>query len=455
MNQAAAKASIVHETVVRLGEQRGAPRYFCNTRYLQSAGFERGQYLSISIAEGLITIRKSEQPTGKRVQEKCGKPLIDLNARFLQTVFGVNRTVHVRVGREEIILSVHPIETARRERLRDRSAGSIFSGAGLLDQAAVDAGYTCRWSVEIDRRTADVFAENHPGATVYEMSAHEAAFADLQPVELLALGLPCQPWSRARTLNSDGSKRDFSRPATEHPLGDMAMWAFLIIARTNPRTVLIECAPAFDGSEVCASLAGALRRLNYKVEHRVVNAADHGALTKRRRTVLVAMTPESDGQTPDPWPKQTPASATVSSILDTTVPDELWWDRETKPWVFRVNERNAEKGSGFGFQVVHPHSTSIGVLTSEYGETKNDQPVVAHPTKPDTYRYFTVAEGRRIFGLPASYVLPQAKTFAWRLMGQGVYVPLFKEIIRQATAQSPAEGHSGVESLPLFSMIPC
>ena len=445
--------SALHDTVVHLGSQRGSPRYFVNTRYLERAGFRHGQWLSIRIGDGTLTVRVTSEPTGKRCQEKDGRPLIDLNAKFLRDVFGEAKALHVRVCPEEITLSVHPIAQAERTRPADRGMGSIFAGAGLLDQAGVQAGFTAKWAIEIDRRIADVYADNHPGATIFEMSAHEAAFADLSPVELLLLGLPCQPWSRVRTLNGDGSKRDHSRPATEHPLGDMAIWALLIILRANPRTVVLECAPGFADGELHASFCGALRRLGYAVDTKVLNTHEYGALTKRRRTVLIATTPAADGSTPNPWPEPLPASApkpTFAEMLDKDVPDDLWWDRISKPWVFAINERNAAKGNGFGFQVVTSASTSCGTITAEYGETKNQAPIVAHPTKEGTYRYFTLAEGYRLFGLKTDYRLPAAKTFAWRMLGQAVFVPLFEAIIRRATARSCEPAAPAEADFPLF-----
>lgn len=445
-------SNLIHETVVRLGEQRGYPRYFVNARYLLRAGFSAGQWISIRIDQGRISICPTEAPTGKRVQEKNGHPLIDLNAKFLSEVFGNSRNLHVRVSEKEITLSVHALDEKQRERLHDGSMASLFAGVGLLDQAGVEAGFTAKWAIEIDRNTAEAYAENHKEAAVYQMSVHEAAYADsLTPVELLVMGLPCQPWARCRTLNADGSKVDRARPATEHPLGDMAFWAFLIIARVNPRSIVLECAPGFKDRELWASLTGALNRLGYDVDSRVINANDYGAISKRTRTVLVATTP---GDTePFQWPAamaENATRATVADVLDKNVPDELWWNRDTKPWVFRVNERNAAKGSGFGFQIVRPADTCMGTLTAEYGETKNDQPILAHPTKPETYRYFTVNEGRRLFGVPESYWLPDAKTRAWRLLGQAVYVPLFTAIIT-ATRRCRKIMAGAADGLPLFA----
>lgn len=448
-------SSLIHETTVRLGSQRGYPRYFVNARYLSRAGFAGGQWLSIQIGERRVTLSRAEQPTGKRVQEKNGHPLIDLNAKFLSDVFGETKTILVRVENDRITLSACLLDEQVRQRPRDGSMGSLFSGAGLMDQAGVEAGFTAKWAVEIDRATADTYASNHPTAAVYEMSVHEAAFAQsLSPVELLVLGLPCQPWSRARTLNADGTKVDRTRPVTEHPLGDMAFWAFLIISRVNPRSIVLECAPGFKDKELWASLTGALRRLGYEVDSHILNANDYGAVSKRTRTVLVATTPEH-GRAPFAWPQPLATDANrpkVGDLLDKDVPESAWWDRKSKPWVFRVNERNAAKGNGFGFQVVNPNDIAMGTLTAEYGETKNDQPVLAHPTSPDTYRYFTVSEGKRIFGLSDDYKLPSAKTRAWRLLGQAVFVPLFRSIIEAATKRVEAPTAGLTDGLPLFAV---
>jgi site-specific DNA-cytosine methylase len=92
----------------------------------------------------------------------------------------------------------------------------------------------------------------------------------------------------------------------------------------------------------------------------------------------------------------------------------------------------------------------MGTLTAEYGESKNDQPILAHPSKADTYRYFTVSEGKRIFGVRSDYLLPEAKTKAWRYLGQAVYVPLFTAIMVATRQIRAVVRASGIEGLPLF-----
>lgn len=445
-----AKRRPIHEAMATLGRQRNYPRWFANTRYLERAGFEPGAWIDLQPANGRLIVTPAETETGKRVQEKGGLPLIDLNQKLLEEVFGSAERIHVRVEERRIILSLDPIgREAAESRPRDGSVGSVFAGAGLFDEAAREAGLTPRWAIEIDRRTADVFAENHPEATVYEMGVEEAIFSDLEPVEVMTIGLPCQPWSRVRTTKGNrGTKVDRTRAVTEHPLGFCAMPTFMLIAKLQPRTVVLENVPGFATSETAAMLAGALRKIGYHVETRVLNAADYGAMTRRRRAVMVAQTPEDDGTVPDAWPMERAPDTRLGDVLDRDVGADAWWDRESHPNRFRRNAANKAKGRGFTFQVTHPDDVSVPAITAEYGNCKIDVPLVPHPDRPDTYRWFTLAEGKRIMGLTDEYVLPEAKGPGFRLLGQAVVVPLFREVIGRATGRIEALRRQVTDAVP-------
>ena len=102
-------------------------------------------------------------------------------------------------------------------------------------------------------------------------------------------------------------------------------------------------------------------------------------------------------------------------------------------------ERNAAKGNGFISQKLTPASTHVQAITKRYFSLQGDNPVVCHPTKPDVYRWLTIDEVKMIMGLPESYDLGGAKTTAGEIMGQGVLVDVFRQII-EAIAPVRKEG---------------
>lgn len=435
-----------------IGTASGRPRYYAQGKYLARAGFQPGSFLRLTmVGEGetaALEVSVATEPTGNRVSAKAvGRrgdeaadrvPVIDLTSSMLRELFGEGGSVHVRVEAGRLLLSRPLLDRRIAARLRDGSEGSVFSGGGLMTEAARMAGFTPRFAVEIDERYADIYEANHPTATMYRMSAHEAAFASLPRVELLTMGIPCEPWSMAtrQAKGTGGQKRDHSLPATAHPLGDMALWAFSIIARVNPRTIVIEEAPAFAASETAYLLRGALERLGYAVDCRVIDASECGYPTKRKRTVLVAQTPDAEGSRWSPWPVECEATRRVGDYLDRDVADSQWWDRTSKAWVFDHADRQRAKGNGFAFQTIDPDAPAVGALKKRMLAGQGDSPVVASPTEPDTYRWLTLSEMRRFHGVPERYDLGDAVTTAGEVVGQGVHVELFADIIARATGRT-------------------
>ncbi|MGI8547380.1 MAG: DNA cytosine methyltransferase [Gemmatimonadaceae bacterium] len=438
-----------------LGTARGNPRYYAQGRYLSRAGFAPGAFLRLSvIGEGdraALEIAVVGEPTGNRVSAKMVSrkaasanegggvrvPVVDLNAPILRQLFGDGAAVHVRVEEGRIVLTRPALDRRIASRLRDGSEGSVFSGGGLLTEAARRAGFTPRFAVEWDERYAAIYEANHPQASMYCMSAHEAAFADLPPVEILTMGIPCEPWSTAarQAKGTGGMKRDRGLPATAHPLGDMAAWAFAIILKVNPRTIVVEEAPGFAASETGYLLRGALERIGYSVDCRVMDASRCGYATKRKRSIMVAQTPDGATSRFVPWPKEQEATHPISDYLDREIADGQWFDRESKGWVFDHADRQSVKGNGFGIQVIDPAGVTVGALKKRMLAGQGDSPVVPHPTRPCTYRWLTLSEMRRFHGVPESYELGDAVTTAGEVVGQGVHVGLFTDVIARATGR--------------------
>lgn len=432
---------MIRETTKRVGVcKRGRARLWADGQYLVRAGFLPGMFLSLTIGQGQLTITPTDAVTRHRVSAKGhgARPVIDLTADEVQALFGPGADVVVRVEEGRILVRAATLAQRIAERPRDGTFGSVFTGGGLADVAAAQAGLTPVFGVEWNAEYADIAQVNHPHMRMYHMSVHEAVYADLPSVEHLFLGVPCEPFSSARRVErgtGGKGKRNMSVPQTAHPLGDMTLWAFALILKVNPRQVTVENAPRYGGSETAEALVRGLERLGYAVFRTVLDAHAHTGLTARKRSVIVAMTPEADGTVPAPFPLEAPNTIPVGAYLDADVPEEAWFDPTTKPWVFTHAAAQAAKGNGFGFQVVHPTDTVMPVIKKRYLAGQGDSPVAAHPTRPDTYRWFTLAEIARFAGVPTHYDLGAAKTRGGEVIGQGVDVRAFTRLLAQVSGR--------------------
>lgn len=92
--------------------------------------------------------------------------------------------------------------------------GSLFTGVGGLDLGFDQAGYDCRWQVEWDKHCQQVLEHHWPHVPkhgdVQTVSGH-----DLEPVDIITFGSPCQDLSTAgRQAGLDGDRSSMFFEAT-------------------------------------------------------------------------------------------------------------------------------------------------------------------------------------------------------------------------------------------------
>lgn len=171
----------------------------------------------------------------------------------------------------------------------------LFAGAGGASHGIEQAlGRSPDIAVNHDPASIEMHAQNHPATdhlceSIYDVSPR--AVTGGQAVGLLWASPSCTHFSRAR------GGTPVSRQ--ERGLGwQIVKWAAL----TRPRVIICEnvaewqtWGPVRRGKPVkrhsgkyFQQLLDQLRSLGYNVEHRVLNAADHGAPTTRKRLFLVA-----------------------------------------------------------------------------------------------------------------------------------------------------------------------
>lgn len=84
--------------------------------------------------------------------------------------------------------------------------GSLFSGIGGLDLGLERAGMEVRWQVENDDFCRRVLAKHWPNVPCYG-DIRELDGRDLEPVDLICGGFPCQPTSHAGRRRGEADDR--------------------------------------------------------------------------------------------------------------------------------------------------------------------------------------------------------------------------------------------------------
>ena len=189
---------------------------------------------------------------------------------------------------------------------------SAFSGIGGLDLGLEHAGFSIIGGIENDAAARRSLALNRPQLPYLKPhDINEVASAllprDLGIAEgelaLLAAGPPCQPFSKAAQWSRTGARGlDDNRAGTLHGL-------LTLIERLLPQAILIENVPGFvqGNRSALPTLEEGLAAVNYRsgtryrLECRVLNAAEFGAPQRRRRAIVIAL---RSGANPA-WPAAT------------------------------------------------------------------------------------------------------------------------------------------------------
>src|SRR5215216_3529245 len=422
-----------------IGRHKDAPRVWLEGRYLLDAGFEPTNRIEVEFKKEQVIIRLAKN--GPRVvsSKRQGQiPVLDLNSTALTEAFGPISTLQVYIAVGEITLTPSHTDILRAHRCRNGKEGSIFSGGGLLTEAARLAGYQPAFAIEVDPQYANIYEKNH-GVRMFNLSVEDAPLDQLPRVELLTLGPPCEPYSTARTKDKiTGAKRDRSLPPEAHSLSDLTIWAAHIIRKLNPATVVIEQAPGYLTSGAGYMIQHFLKRAGYTVEARVLDPRDYGELTGRRRTVIVAHS-GSHFQ----WPQPSRPTKTFADIRDDESKlQDQYFTPETKPWLINHWNTQIAKGNGFASAQISDDSTSIPCISKRYMAGQGTGAVVKNRTTENCWRWLTLDEIRNLHRIPDSYRLSNtSKTLSGEIIGQGVIVSLFKRIIEATRSLGTVQTH--------------
>ena len=304
-----------------------------------------------------------------------------------------------------------------------KKVGSIFSGGGLLDEAAKQAGYKSVFGIEINNGYAEIWKANHPG-TMHNCCISQVDKRQIPKVDLLIGGIPCEPFSQCRRQQNNMKRK--TTCYADHDLADLTVFALILIDHCQPMAVVLEEVSRYAESEIGIICMKALTRMGYTVDSKVIKGTDYGALTTRKRTVIIA-TKESNRVT---WSEPNDNKRTMAEVLHDPTDERCnWFHLDDKQRLKDHWKRQQDKGNRLYSQQITGDSGSIQTIKKRYFAGQGDNPVVKHPTKENVYRWLTIDEVKAIMGLPGDYYLGKTKTVAGEVLGQGVLVDVFKKII--------------------------
>ena len=207
----------------------------------------------------------------------------------------------------------------RQESARNLTALDLFCGAGGLSLGLEYAGFRVLAGADNDAASIQTHRANIGGLGYHGDLSDPEDFLDhlgawgIRKVDLIAGGVPCQPFSRAgqsklRSLVESGQR------SVDDPRAGMWRSFIAIVQAMKPNAVLLENVPdlaAWDDGAVVVGFCESLRELGYRPRTEILNAYDHGVPQHRSRLFIVALKPGATFQ----WPRPKAGRPTVRQAI--------------------------------------------------------------------------------------------------------------------------------------------
>lgn len=314
----------------------------------------------------------------------------------------------------------------------------LFAGIGGFRLAFQNLGGKCVFTSEWDKYSQKT----------YEANYGEVPFGDITKVDeknipdhdILLGGFPCQAFSIA------GRRNGF-----EDTRGTLFFDVARIIKEKNPKAFFLENVKGLkshDKGKTLKTILNTLREdLNYFVpDPEIINAKNFGVPQNRERIFIVGFRKDlgiTEFQYPKPF-KNKVAFEEVKEEKEVSV--KYYLSNVYLNTLYRHKARHAEKGNGFGYEIIPDDGTANAIVVGGMGKERNlvlDERLTNF--KPVTkikgevnrkgIRRMTPREWARLQGYPDNFRIVVSDAQAYKQFGNSVAVPAIqatgKEIIKK------------------------
>lgn len=163
----------------------------------------------------------------------------------------------------------------------------LFCGCGGLSKGFSDAGYNVLVGVDNNAAALETFKLNHKGGISLNADLSESkTFAKIKElacgkkIDVIIAGPPCQGFSLTGPRNFDD------------PRNKLYLAVIEIVRQYQPKAFIIENVPGMETlykGQIRDEILRRFRAMNYKVECRILCAADYGVPQMRKRLIFMGI----------------------------------------------------------------------------------------------------------------------------------------------------------------------
>ncbi|WP_278019774.1 DNA cytosine methyltransferase [Flavobacterium ginsengisoli] len=311
----------------------------------------------------------------------------------------------------------------------------LFAGIGGFRIALQNLGGKCVFTSEWDENAKKTYKANFGETPFGDITKERTKNYIPKGFDILCAGFPCQAFSIA------GKRGGF-----EDTRGTLFFDVAKIIRDKQPKAIFLENVKGLkshDKGKTLETILNVLRNdLGYYVpDPEIMNAKEFGVPQNRERIYIVGFRGDL-GINSFEYPETLDEKVTFKDVKEKdVVPTKYYLSSQYLQTLKNHKERHANKGNGFGYQIIKDDEISNSILVGGMGRERNlvlDYRITDYT--PSTHikgevnregiRKMTPREWARLQGFPDHFVIPVADASAYKQFGNSVAIPAI-----QATAE--------------------
>lgn len=172
---------------------------------------------------------------------------------------------------------------------------TLFSGAGGMDLGFKKAGFDILWACDFNKDAVNTYRKNigdHIDLVDIKTVDSKDIPGDPNEVDVIIGGFPCQGFSVANNSRSMKDERNF-----------LYLEMLRIINDKQPKFFVAENVKgliSMSGGKVIQMIIEDFKKIGYKVDYKVLNAADYGVPQARERVIIIGNRIGAENVFPEP-----------------------------------------------------------------------------------------------------------------------------------------------------------
>lgn len=324
--------------------------------------------------------------------------------------------------------------------------GSLFAGVGGICQAFKDVSCNVLWANENDKNSCKTYKLNHLNTKLIETDVKELTANDVEGIDILTAGFPCQPFSQAGHGRGFGDDR-----------GKLFFDLIRLLKELQPKAYLLENVKTLvthDDGKSFEIVKDAIISAGYSFIPFILKAHEYTEIPQgRERIYIVGFRNESEyfynkpvkvnsqmdfGNTPCSASFKIPAKSEIKrkSVRDfledsTILPGDYYTKDSTIHQTVRKDVIDENKVYQFRRWYIRENKSNVcPTLTANMGSGGHNIPIILDGKIP---RRLTPKECFNLQGFPDNFQLPDdvPRGQLYKQSGNTVVVPMIRRIAEE------------------------